>query len=105
MLHAVGMGQACVQRWKDTVYPKEADGGTEMLGTCTKLDIIPGSNVMSFRLELQIKRSGNIKRKSSLDWKNEKTFLEVPLELGLGRCKASHIVGVAVTESAPVVRT
>lgn len=63
------MGQACVQRWKDTVYPKGADGGAEMLDTYTKLDIIPGSNVMSFLIELQIKRSGNIRRKSSLGWR------------------------------------
>lgn len=35
MLHAVGMGQACVQRWKDTVCPKGADGGAEMLDTYT----------------------------------------------------------------------
>lgn len=57
------MGQACVQRWKDTGYPKEADGGAEMLDTYTKLDVIPGLNVMSLLIELQIKCSGNIRRK------------------------------------------
>lgn len=96
MLHAVGMSQACVQRWKNnTVYPKEADDGAEMLDTYTKPDrlVIPGSNVMSFLIELQIKHNGNIKKKKFIGLEKEKTLQEVPLELVLRRCKASHIDG------------
>lgn len=87
MLHAVGMGQACVQRWKDsTVYPKEADGGAEMLDTYTKPDVlvIPGSSVMSFLIELQIKCNGNIRRKSSLDWKMRRPCKKCHLNGALG---------------------